>query len=72
MSLNPRFDGAFLIPTIAPQKTASSRLNPRFDGAFLILKLGAKARCSSSLNPRFDGAFLIRQTTLIMRAGLRS
>ena len=36
--LNPRFDGAFLIPNRSINITLNVSLNPRFDGAFLIHK----------------------------------
>ena len=37
MSLNPRFDGAFLILKSHGWRSNTASLNPRFDGAFLIL-----------------------------------
>ena len=36
-SLNPRFDGAFLIPMNNKMLHKNLSLNPRFDGAFLNL-----------------------------------
>ena len=35
MSLNPRFDGAFLNYKMSVLMQWDKRLNPRFDGAFL-------------------------------------
>ena len=58
LSLNPRFDGAFLNYEWNYGVFNEECLNPRFDGAFLNLKVGHSLARKSRLNPRFDGAFL--------------
>ncbi len=59
VSLNPRFDGAFLNYSVVAAEVMGISLNPRFDGAFLNLKhrMLLMPRLLR-LNPRFDGAFL--------------
>ena len=58
MSLNPRFDGAFLNFYFSEFSGALKGLNPRFDGAFLNCIFFEQVLILSGLNPRFDGAFL--------------
>ena len=58
MSLNPRFDGAFLNSKIGNYAKIGECLNPRFDGAFLNFEKESIKDFTNSLNPRFDGAFL--------------
>ena len=58
MGLNPRFDGAFLIPMMVILMATLMGLNPRFDGAFLIRTSSRPSATFGCLNPRFDGAFL--------------
>ncbi len=65
--LNPRFDGAFLIPNRSINITLNVSLNPRFDGAFLIQQTCRYQETIASLNPRFDGAFLIPKSGRINR-----
>ena len=58
ISLNPRFDGAFLNFVENQFNPQIICLNPRFDGAFLNSKSFAPSITFECLNPRFDGAFL--------------